>query len=37
MGVKQDYNKAVYWLEKAAEQGITEAQDELDSIHGASR
>lgn len=31
-GVGQDYQQAVYWFRKAAEQGLTEAQEALQSL-----
>ena len=28
-GVEQDYNKAIFWLQKAAEQGLADAQNDI--------
>ena len=36
-GVKQDYKKAVYWYEKAAEQGYVVAQNDLGFCYGTGR
>ena len=32
LGVKQNYKKAALWLQKAAKQGDTEAQKDLDDL-----